>query len=141
MNNLSTKEKLTILRDYLSHRIDDEEFDISTWHSDNEGGKRFANDDGSYSCGTVACAVGHAGSIPEFNALGFSLTDYGMPTYFTNSIGYSLYSWGAVSRFFGLHHNECIYLFDSPSYPNKNHTTKNEVVERLTQFINQIPND
>lgn len=141
MNNLSTKEKLTILRDYLSHRIDDEEFDLSTWHTDNDPGLRFENDDGVHSCGTVACAVGHAGSIPEFNKLGFSLSEYGYPFYKNSENNKTYRDWHAVCEFFNLPRPECNKLFNSEYYPNTNYTTKYEVIERITQFIDQIPND
>lgn len=55
----------------------------------------------AWTCGTTACAIGHAASHPWFIERGFKLSDTGYPV-FHQLNGEKLICWGAVEEFFGL---------------------------------------
>lgn len=104
------KERLTILADHL-RTVDPEGFDLTDWR-----------------CGTVACAVGHACTIPEFQAAGLGLSGYsGTPEYG------SLLSWAAVRVFFGLTFEQAHSLFDSGHYPDR--TGPDNVADSIDAFV------
>jgi hypothetical protein len=79
-------------------------------------------------CGTIACAVGHAGLNPWFRSQGFK----------TNireaNIEYKMdVSWDAIENFFEVSKNEALYLFASQSYL-MTHDPK-AVAKRIRLFI------
>lgn len=92
-------------------------------------------------CGTVHCAMGWAGTMPEFQAVGFSLDKDGTPMYGVE------HSWDAVESFMGLRtqfsaannyrtvHPDAQYLFSSSEYPN-NYTTA-DVVQRIREYASK----
>jgi len=71
------------------------------------------------SCGTVACAVGHAALIPEFQALGLKLvrdvtpepSAFGAMPFFDGKVG-----WAAVHAFFDIDQDWADYLFMRTHY-------------------------
>lgn len=98
---------------------------------------------GFWRCGTVGCAIGHAGSYPPFNQEGFSLTKMkGKPNslcpQYVNAAGETLYFWKAVCEFFKLTQEQAIYLFSANCYPLRTATSITVVIDRLTQFINEV---
>lgn len=84
-----------------------------------------------WTCGTVACAVGHACSIPEFQAEGLSLYAYtlrkSVPSYQDER------GWAAVSGFFDLSYSDATYLFSDQHYPDR--VTPMDVADRIIDFI------
>lgn len=78
---------------------------------------------GTWKCGTVACAVGHAAMMPEFNAEGLRMISeagnhrYGdaYPCY-TEGIKTHYSPWDAAMKFFGLSWQDANHLFSSTHY-------------------------
>ena len=64
------RERLLRLADFLD-TVPDERFDFGVWAGQDWGGKA------DLSCGTVACALGWATALPEFQALGMRLARAG----------------------------------------------------------------
>ena len=139
-------DRLTVLADHLDS-VPPDRFWLGTWFAnrmptdreiDNEEllyeDEEFQRTD----CGTVACAIGHACRIPEFNALGFKSNGlsprYAPPTAKkTGSWNYS--DWRAVHEFFGLGDQEAYTLFLDNRYPTGGHTTPAQVAERIRAFV------
>ena len=88
-------------------------------------------------CGTIACAIGWAGSTPWFNNQGFCLARY-EPVYLKGSAeGYRYSSgWDAVEEFFQITSEKAEYLFEAGAYPEDNRT-RQAVIRRIMQFIKQ----
>ena len=104
------------LETLLAHlkTVPEEKFGISDWK-----------------CGTAACAIGHAGSIPEFKLAGFSCA--AVPEVL--SPNGSLIGWRAVTRFFDLDIEEARELFSGERYPDGDNTTLPEVIDRFSKFL------
>lgn len=110
------KERLTTLAKHL-YTVPPETFDLGDW-----------------SCGTVACAVGHACTMPEFQAegLGFCACEHeeARPApEFRGSIG-----WSAVTCFFGLTFDESQELFAEGEYERIERTPAH-VADRILAFV------
>jgi maltooligosyltrehalose synthase len=136
-------ERLSLLAEVLESQklVANVSFDISTWLDGDTGtdsdhvflspvtrervsagtGKdNYAVVDPSQlSCGTVACAVGHATLIPEFQALGLKMvrditpepSAFGAMPFFDGKV-----SWDAVRAFFDIDESWTHYLFLGSSY-------------------------
>jgi hypothetical protein len=63
---------LLLLADFLD-KLDPARFDYTDWVGDSWEGKQ------DLSCGTTACAMGWACTMPEFRALGLRLGKHGTP--------------------------------------------------------------
>lgn len=132
-------ERLKLLHTLLGEIRDtprpDTHFNLGTWYDSTvdflidyvDGGGELGGID--HSCGTVACAIGHACLDPRFNALGLKMCLYGYP----ETEGAT--GWVAVDEFFGLQGSEAHHLFDPDFYPNEINTTLAEVIDRLHNFI------
>ena len=105
------KERLTVLANHL-RTVAPENFDLSRW-----------------SCGPVGCAVGHACTIPEFQAEGLRLSwaRPHPPEYAGSS------SWPAVRAFFGLTSEQADSLFDSEHYPPR--AGPDNVADSIDEFV------
>lgn len=119
----------------LADRLDTvppDRFDLDAWF------QSFTEDE----CGTAACAVGWACTIPEFNAAGFraEMSDDGYclcPQYIPADTGPVYTSWAAVREFFGLTQPEADRLFFAGSYPLDSDPTPAEVAARIRGFVRQ----
>lgn len=125
-------ERLKKLADYL-RKVPESKFSLYTWcRSPN-----YVYD--SPDCGTTACALGHAGLMPAFRKAGLKteasenggrvcLTPRGKRAAST--------SWNekAGMEFFGLTHDEALYLFFPGHYPINERTAK-DVAKRIKQMI------
>lgn len=94
-------------------------------------------DMGNWSCGTTACAAGHACGIPEFVELGLYLDysarpDRGCVRFHDGEYIHS--GWNAVEDFFGLEPDEAVYLFGVNDYEWDNRTDPKVVAQRLRLF-------
>lgn len=110
MHKERLEQMVTMLRN-----LPEEKFDISGW-----------------SCGTTACAVGHACATPVFQAQGLLLRqdfDGVMPAYGESD------GWRAVGEFFELDIDDAEHLFYSAMYPNYGCTKPFEVADRIEAFI------
>lgn len=135
-------ERLTRLRNFLRDNVKDERFNLATWAGNDKiewGGLR------DLSCGTTACAMGWATTIPEFQALGLKLVrqpDTISGEFYPPTIEFEGEThFHAAARFCGISDSEAEYLFNPSSYGDEDQTTKDEVVERITDFIDNGPPD
>lgn len=83
-----------------------------------------------WKCGTAACAVGHACTIPSFQKAGLTLTPAilngkasGTPTFLMH------HGWRAVQKFFDLTAIETSELFSSESY--EKNALPSDVAEKI----------
>lgn len=111
--------RLKTLADALD-RMPETQFDIGDWKSE---------------CGTVCCAVGLAGDIPEFQSAGFSLRKTGDsdPAYFP--IFGEISGFSAVELFFGLGYSEVRWVFVGVSYPDPAEVTPGDVARRIRALL------
>jgi hypothetical protein len=104
-------------------KVPDEQLNLSSWVADQSdldaftimrnGPQLIDNQPVKAVCGTVACAVGWACAMPEFNKAGmFFNPNNGGPNYTTGD-GEAWYSWEAVSNFFGISFLQALMLFYS----------------------------
>jgi hypothetical protein len=110
------------------------------------------------SCGTTACAVGHAALDAQFNAAGFRLAVSEKPLFrqkharFCRTLAdiqpsrfvehrhaypcYGRYSgWDAVCKFFGLTKEQAKWLFRPGSYPEPAESTPAGVAARIRGML------
>jgi hypothetical protein len=116
------KQRLLILAKHLDKHVEPQEFNLSYWRYDEA------------QCGTVACACGHAASVPAFKELGFRLedrTNY-LGTDYTIRFG-NYRGWKAVEAFFGLNDKDSIYLFSASRYEGL--PGPKEVAARIEEFV------
>jgi hypothetical protein len=122
-------ERLQKLADFLKRPIPGR-FNMREWI------KEDIDDEGNV-CGTAACALGWACTIPEFRAAGLTLSEPAIRTgfrrYSPRCEGERSYTAGA--KFFGLGLEQAMYLFDFDRYPDPHHITRCEVVERIEEMI------
>lgn len=119
------KERLLKLADHLD-TVDQSRFDMSTW-----------------SCGTQACAIGHACEIPEFRKAGLYLeTLYGQayPKYAEPRQKYAEYSgFDAVAKFFSisLYRANKLFDFDSDGDEPISAISPKKVAENIRNFVGE----
>lgn len=124
MSPVVNKERLEILADFLA-KVPVNHFDLSSWICRSSITQE---DLIQHKCGTSACAVGWACTIPEFMEQGLSMHQSGLPMFKGMS------SWDAAEGFFGLIYDEAIALFSSESYmPDEN--GPEEVAFRIRMFL------
>lgn len=91
-------------------------------------------------CGTTACALGWAGSMPEFRKRGLKLIwdkewQEG-EVFLTESDGYKLYGEDAGAEFFGLTHEEACHLFIPDNFEDE-HMPLTQYRRHLRRFIDR----
>lgn len=137
------KRRLLKLADHLDD-VPRNKFDYNSYVGEDWGGKA------NLSCGTTACALGWATTIPSFRRLGLYLND-NFDVDIKNYNGLNSDMWGspaiAASIIFGLKENEFEYLFiprdrdlnrTPPEFkgikPGENATPK-QVAKHIRQFV------
>lgn len=111
-------DRLLRLADHLE-AVPPERFNLGEWESE---------------CGTVACAIGHACRIPEFQAAGLALLpgdqwDEPYPA-FGDYAGFN-----AAASFFGIEDLDALHLFDPDEYEDDDATQASAVVARIRAFV------
>lgn len=92
-----------------------------------------------FSCGTTACALGHAGTIPKFRALGLrtakvSQYDDDGQVFFGEGSGVSGYE--AAEQFFGISHLTAWRIFGPDSYVvEARDVTPEMVAKKIDSFL------
>jgi hypothetical protein len=124
------RERLLRLADFLVG-LSPERFDLAYWYREKP-------------CGTVACAIGWATTIPEFQAAGLGLGRHAWfwndeePIYFPtfrDEDSRHVYGEATVRQFFGLKdHRQFQYLFTDESYP-ADACGPTHVAFRIRQFV------
>jgi len=114
-----------------------EKFDFSSWAQGSHCGDIEQNIN---ACGTTACAMGWAGSMPEFRKRGLKLVwkqnSTGGFVIFTDQDGESFYGDEAGEVFFGLTAKEANYLFIPCSLEDENMPLC-QYRQRLRKFIDR----
>lgn len=112
-------DKLLRLAEHLETQVKPRFFNMEVWAETEE-------------CGTVACAAGHACSIPEFRRAGFKIV------YKSDGNLYPQYrgreSFDAIDKFFGLTDADTDFIFSKNSYPSKKVTPK-MVARRIRKLV------
>lgn len=120
-------ERLLKLAEKLD-TVPEDRFDLSSWADD-----RFMPGD----CGTTACAVGWACTIPEFNEAGLRLVyspSGPFPQFVTSEVNYQWFT--AAEKFFDLNFGEADYLFSSMCYVGADRTPSG-VAGRIRSLVQQ----
>ena len=140
------KERLLKLANFLD-KVPVERFNYRHWYGNG------SHDDGcqDLSCGTTACALGWAATMPEFQALGFKVVGMrpGMPTEdpVMASIGFNDTPWSSAQRLFGLSFCEAEFLFQ-PDLVRLDKKSKNklsgdasaqDVAQHIRKFVELWP--
>lgn len=99
------KKRLRILRDFLRRHADELDIDMGCWADVIRGGRPL--------CGTPACAIGWATTLPSFKRDGLKLRNVPgemvMPVYSDDR------GWTAVERFFEVNAGAANYMFSPNS--------------------------
>lgn len=114
------RERLMKLADHLD-TVPEAQFDMTNWKS---------------TCGTAACAAGHAAMMPEFNEEGFVLRSESsiFGTYYYYYPAYQGYkAFEACENFFNLHWKAADYIFSQLKYGYD--VTPKEVAQRIREFV------
>lgn len=153
------KRRLTKLADFLAG-LPDKRFDLNKWgYTPNIDSEEFHPEEGpvdfnevTHKCGTTACAMGWAASMPEFRKEGLRLEVRSSTSWLDGedigawSINYykrdrvnggrDLNSEGfeAAARFMHITHSQSEYLFGPDSYYEDAMDRKN-VIKRIRDFV------
>jgi hypothetical protein len=147
--------RLLTLQNYLKDQVKSKRFDLNSWvNLEAIAGKPTTKKkvvelikEGS--CGTTACACGHAATIPEFNAKGLKLEvsfEWGFMQTSKRvsdiSVVYSKNDYrycgiAAAEQFFSLTLDEAEYLFD-PSHYLHDRNSKYYVIRRINSQIKKM---
>lgn len=116
---------------YLRNDVRDERFNLATWVGNDDVPWEGMDD---LSCGTTACAMGWATTIPEFKELGLRLERNSF-----SGQGYLVFGekkhFSAAAEFLDITEKEAEYLFNPDKYPEEDDTTRLEVCERIEAFV------
>lgn len=126
MNKATSKRRLLILADFLE-KLPRKRFDLSSWVGNEWEGKA------DLSCGTSACAMGWATTIPQFRKLGLRLSKYGLP-YFGKGY-YQTSGMHAAADLFGISDNEAYYLFMPYEEDIAANATPKQVAKHIRKFV------
>jgi hypothetical protein len=96
-----TSNKRLLLLAIFLERLDPQRFHYGSWVGDDWGGAK------DLSCGTTACALGWACTMPEFHKLGLGLNTDGTPYDYVANLSDS----EAAMRVFGITQDEAHALF------------------------------
>ena len=121
---MTPKQRLQTLANFL-RTVPPERFDLENWRSAPHTSLPITDED-LKTCGTTACAVGWACSMPAFKAEGLYYNGH-MPVYAPVD-AQPLSYWRAVEEFFGLSYIEARWLFSDKCYSTPSLWS---VIERL----------
>ena len=94
---------------------------------------------GVWKCRSTACAVGHACTIPEFQADGLKLIEDSLNFMCPKYENFT--AWDAVRCFFECSYGMATHLFYTNSYFNRRATGPKEVAERIREVIKEAKDD
>jgi hypothetical protein len=130
------KERLLKLADFLD-TVHPNKFEISSWLNTGWRARGGCTEAEllDLDCGTTACAVGWACTIPEFKAEGLGFGGIvPMPT-LQMPDGKTLTSWEAVREFFGLTQPEALNLFDRGAYATGPYASATTVARKIRLLV------
>lgn len=116
-------KRLKTLADFL-RTVHNHKFDLANWRKSERGSAWVADESLQHGCGTTACAIGWACSIPEFKeeGLGYycNIPSF-VPRFSIDEArkvygAYEMEGWDAVTGFFGIDQVTAMDLFMASSY-------------------------
>ena len=116
---------------HLRNNVRDEVFNLATWVGNDDVPWEGKDD---LSCGTSACAMGWATTIPEFKEMGLRLEQ-------TTRNGQGFIAFGefkhfeAAAKFMDITLKEAEYLFNPDQYPDDEDTSRLQVCDRIENFV------
>lgn len=132
MNQERLERLATALERIAKRPLKNMRFNLREWRS--TGLKKNTN-----GCGTAACAVGYACTLPSFKKEGLYLGDENESSY-AGPMFDGHRCWDAVSVFFNLSYSTSMYLFSADYYARWQRDKPQAVAKRIRQFIRQQRN-
>lgn len=132
------KKRLLMLADYLE-TIPKKRFNLALWADGEFCG--LSEEPSHDKCGTAACAMGWASTLPAFRKAGLTLikrtpNESLQPAYHARNDPSPHFAWNAAVAFFGLKNiSPAFWLFHGDAYPSKNKTQPKTVARRIRQFV------
>lgn len=131
MKNTTSNRRLLKLADFLE-KLPRKRFDYGTWVGEDWAGKQ------DLSCGTTACAVGWACTIPAFRRAGLKLAKTSFETG-TPTFG-EVTSFKAAAEFFELNMRDVDHLFNPiASHIDEFNATPKYVAKKIRKFVASQP--
>ena len=128
------RKRLAILERFLRKEVPPRRFDMLTWISGAKFCGIVAPPEALHKeCGSTACALGWATTIPAFKRAGLRF-DGGSPYFLPPDTKYGSYSFNAGAAFFHIRIEDANYLFEPSCYPTLN-TTPTEVASRIRGLL------
>jgi len=123
------KERLEKLANHLlTGQLGHKNFNLNNWNTG------FKQDESFNQCGTTGCAIGECPII--FHKYWTFEPNDGLPILKQKPEERKHgIVWDSIMTFFGISHEDALYLFDSQTYELEEFTTKEEVAERILNFI------
>lgn len=140
------KERLKILRDALIEHAKNPgnlKFDLNNWATVKAAyiGENFVDVVrrarlGENFCGTTACAMGVAASLPEFNLKGLGLRGSGSCAGVMFEVnGRDYFGFDAAEKFFGLNFDDADELFSPEKYVGRERKNPLAVADKITALL------
>lgn len=124
------KRRLRVLRDHLK-TVPKKHFNLSDW-VEIDGGEIKNGAIANVGCGTTACAMGWAASIPEFSKAGLKLArEFGYIAPFYEGLD----GFEAARAFFDIDYMDAVYLFAPGQYPLKDLNNPEAVINRINKLL------
>ncbi len=133
------KRRLLKLAEFLE-KVPRKRFDYASWVGDDWGGKQ------DLSCGTTACAMGWACTIPSFRKAGLKLKNSLLDgtslrtAYYTSNVPYfnGFEGFDAAALFFDIDLRDARYLFGEPNhtpFKDTSEVTPKQVAKLIRKFV------
>ncbi len=150
----TTVSRLNVLAEFLMNEVKPSKFNMNNWAELPDGSLTEKSshkdvvkimEETSNLCGTAACALGWAGTIPAFNRAGLKMvpiksncgSDSAYVTY--SSASGNIQGFQAAEQFFKLTEEEAESIFDPSSYDDNSWTynkiTRSKVVRHIKKII------
>lgn len=142
-NSISNKlrkqgaKDLILLADHLETNVKDKRFNLDYWGRVEGPADKTLTVKNINVCGTTACALGHAATMPKFTKRGLRMEDdFGNQWSLDHTLFRVVYKteymngMDAAAEFFGLTPTESLFLFDPTEYPD-GHKDRMYVAKRI----------
>lgn len=111
-------QRLLVLADFLETKVPDEDFNLRRW---------------LHPYGSPSCAIGYAGIIPEFRALGFGVSYRGGPRGSNEPFFGDIKRWEAIQTFFEISYATAAEFFTRMRYETA--PGPRQVAARIRAFV------
>lgn len=125
-----SRERLERLASLLD-TVKPEHFNLTGWYTGRYTATAEFTPDNIQGCGTTACAVGWACTIPEFRNAGLYMTQRNAPAF------EALEGYEAVSRFFEIDADKTRWLFSPVPYSIEEYKDPAAVATRIRELLDR----